>query len=148
MNFISLRNFSISFSYSALWARRCPTWGDLSHRLTVRLAAFIFLLGITSVSRYLTILTMNHCRLHWGFCTYFLRLTCRVCRNQTCCTGNARLWSSWGPWPSGPPRCPAWCWSDTPPLSVSSRSSARPTLGSHRNWNNQIENYVLGKVSK
>ena len=133
MNFISLRNFSISLSYSTLWARKCPTWGDLSHRFTVRLAAFIFLLGITSVSRYLKkTFHIDH------FSTDILRLTCRVYRNLICCTGNVLWWSSWGPWPSIPPRYPAWCWSDIPPLSVSSRSSARPGPGNHRNW---IEKY-------
>ena len=45
-----LFNFSLMFNSVA---RKCSTWGDLSHRLAVRLGAFIFLLGITSDSRYL-----------------------------------------------------------------------------------------------
>ena len=78
---------------------------------------------------------------------YYLGLTCMVCRSLTCCRGNVLLWRSWGPWPSTPPRCPAWCWSDTPLLSASWRSSARRALGNHRNWiNNITEDHKIYQV--
>ena len=130
INPVFIRNCSMCCLYSVLWALKWPTWGDLSHLLTIKLLDFDWRTGITSVSRCLQsikyFLLLPPKQRQW--------LTCKVCRSQSCCRGRAREDDSWGPGPSTQStHCP-WCWSLSPLLSVSSGSSSRPGDRSHQSW--------------